>query len=265
MVRKALFRGTWYPYREDECRKIIGDIGKGGEAMHAVLPHAGWPYSAPMLREYFSIMRRDIKRIIILSPSHYYRIPADAFISSSFTAAETPFGEIPVTGVRIRSAALSDTAIQREHGVEMILPFIGMLGGISVSFLLINEITSPDALKHLASELIDAIDSHTSIIASSDFTHYGPRFGYMPYGIHGLEKAIEDDGECSMLLSENKTDEVFRRFTHGTICGIAAAMILSQVARETEMPGWCGMSGNSAESTGDDEDFVSYRTVYWRK
>ena len=71
MVRKALFRGTWYPYREDECRKIIGDIGKGGEAMHAVLPHAGWPYSAPMLREYFSIMRRDIKRIIILSPSHY--------------------------------------------------------------------------------------------------------------------------------------------------------------------------------------------------
>ena len=147
----------------------------------------------------------------------------------------------------------------------MILPFIGMLGGISVSFLLINEITSLDALKHLASELIDAIDSHTSIIASSDFTHYGPRFGYMPYGIHGLEKAIEDDGECSMLLSENKTDEVFRRFTQGTICGIAAAMLLSQVARETEMPGWCGMSGNSEESTGDDEDFVSYRTVYWRK
>ena len=129
---------------------------------------------------------------------------------------------------------------------------------------LISEITSLSALDRLSDELSENIDTDTAVVASSDFTHYGPRFGYMPYGRKGLEKAIEKDSEAASLIAGGRTDEVFNAFRTGTICGIAAMMILSETSRKAGLHGWRGMHATSADSTGDDEDFVSYQTIYWR-
>ena len=65
MIRKAGFRGLWYPFTAEECRAYVGDIKRDGEIINGVLPHAGWPYSASMIKEYFSGLSEDVKRIII--------------------------------------------------------------------------------------------------------------------------------------------------------------------------------------------------------
>ena len=264
MIRKAGFRGLWYPFTAEECRTYVGDIKRNGEITNGVLPHAGWPYSASMIKEYFSGLSEDVKRIIIISPSHYHYLKPDHFTICTFDKAETPFGNADVIPFTPRSSIVSDKAVADEHGVEMILPFIGMAGNICVSFALISEITSLSALDRLSDELSENIGTDTAVVASSDFTHYGPRFGYMPYGRKGLEKAIEKDSEAASLIAGGRTDEVFNAFRTGTICGIAAMMILSETSRKAGLHGWRGMHATSADSTGDDEDFVSYQTIYWR-
>ena len=264
MIRKAGFRGLWYPFTAEECRAYVGDIKRNGEIINGVLPHAGWPYSASMIKEYISGLSEDVKRIIIISPSHYHYLKPDYFTICTFDKAETPFGNADVIPFTPRSSIVSDKAVADEHGVEMILPFIGMAGNICVSFALISEITSLSALDRLSDELSENIDTDTAVVASSDFTHYGPRFGYMPYGRKGLEKAIEKDSEAASLIAGGRTDEVFNAFRTGTICGIAAMMILSETSRKAGLHGWRGMHATSADSTGDDEDFVSYQTIYWR-
>lgn len=264
MIRKAGFRGLWYPFTAEECRTYVGDIKRNGEITNGVLPHAGWPYSASMIKEYFSGLSEDVKRIIIISPSHYHYLKPDYFTISTFDKAETPFGNADVIPFTPRSSIVSDKAVADEHGVEMILPFIGMAENICVSFALISEITSLSALNRLSDELSENIGTDTAVVASSDFTHYGPRFGYMPYGGKGLEKAIEKDSEAASLIAGGRADEVFNAFRTGTICGIAAMMILSETSRKAGLHGWRGMHATSADSTGDDEDFVSYQTIYWR-
>ena len=264
MLRRARFRGLWYPYSADDCMKTIGDGERCGNAIHGVLPHAGWPYSSPMIREYFDALSDKVKRFIVISPSHYHYLMPDTFTLSRFTEAETPFGNADVHGLSFRSSVISDRAIADEHGVEVVLPFIGERKA-SVSFALISEVTSLEAADRLSDELIAELDDESAVIASSDFTHYGRRFGYTPYKQDALEKTIRSDSECASALAEGRCEDVFRKFRSGTICGIAASIILSMAARKLGLNGVTGSHSTSADATGDDEDFVSYQTVYWRQ
>ena len=266
MERKARFAGLWYPDDPDELKEIAG-YGKSDEGYTmAVLPHAGLYYSAPIIKDFFSRAKSGIRRFIILSPSHYHPLKPDALYTASFTESDTPFGKIRTERLNLDGAVDYDRAIQDEHGIEMFLPFVKEYGDADVSYALISQVSSMDSIRDIASRLNNEIDDDTALIASSDFTHYGLRFGYMPYGENGESKAVEKDSECASLLARKKTEEAFRRFTHGTICGIAPALIVSEVASRRKMEGKTGLHYTSNDVTGDKgSDFVSYQSVLWRK
>ena len=188
MERYARFQGTWYPGERDELSALVATERKERTSRFAVLPHAGLPYSGKLIKEYFSTLSGKVRRILIISPSHYHYLEPDMLISSSFTASATPLGSIRTIpmGIGIRS----DMAVQEEHGVEMFLPFIAAEGGIDVSYLLLSSISSPESGKGIADSILGLIDSDTGVIASSDFTHYGAAYGFMPYGNNGYERVI---------------------------------------------------------------------------
>ncbi len=266
MERYSGLAGIWYPDDREELDGYVRpDLFGYSSIMDAVLPHAGLYYSSDIIRQYFEKMDENTCRIVIISPSHYFRIPPDRLCIAPFSSSQTPYGNIETIPLAIRDGILSAEALQKEHGVEMFLPFI-KAADISVSYALINEVSDVDSINRLAEELIEITDRNTGFIASSDFTHYGKRFGYMPYGNNAENKVKENDSECARLLSRMETEEVLRRFTGGTICGIAPAMIVSRIAYLKGRTGSTGLFYTSDDITGEkSDDFVSYQSVLWRR
>lgn len=266
MERSAILKGLWYPEDRKELDRIVRpDLFRRGNSTDAVLPHAGLFYSGRIIREYFSSLSENIRHVFILSPSHYYPLPENRLTTSRFTSSATPYGSIRSYPVSIEGSVISDEALQREHGIEMFLPFI-KARKLDVSYALISHVDSLSAVRKIAEELTDAADEHTGFIASSDFSHYGRRFDYTPYGDDAEIRVAENDDRCASLLSSFSIEEVFDKYTSGTICGIAPAMIVSMIASIRKRKGRTGPAYTSNDITGEhSDDFVSYRSVIWEE
>ncbi len=79
-----------------------------------------------------------------------------------------------------------------------------------------------------AAEISRFLDSKTLIVASSDFTHYGPRFGYVPFRDRIPENLRKlDDGAIENILSKDyKGFMDYYGKTGITICGFRPIGIL---------------------------------------
>ena len=265
MKRIARFAGLWYPTSADELSIIMGNPELHGNNVNAVLPHAGLFYSGGMIRNYFESISSSVKRVVIISPSHYYYIEPDVIVTASFTSSSTPLGDTETVPLSIPHAVQSEAALQAEHGVEMFLPFIAARG-LKVSYALVSSLSSVEKVYEKAGLFKAEADGETAFIASSDFTHYGPRFNYMPYSRDVEKQVVESDSCCAALLAEGRIAEVFADFTNGTICGIAPAMIVSALSSGEGLAGMRGPHTTSNDVSGQrDENFVSYQSVYWRK
>ena len=265
MIRRARFRGTWYPYDKESLDEIIGPLNTNGEYRIAVLPHSGLVFSGALIRSFFERIPKGISHVIILSPSHYYPIPASRIAVSEFTESETPYGNIKTNKLDVAGSFVNDDVVAAEHGIEMFLPFIGKLG-FSVSYGVISALRKPEDPKIIAENLLPLIDDNTLLIASSDFTHYGSRFGYAPYPSNAKAMTVQHDKKCAALLATGDGCRAYREYSHSTICGIAPASIVAEIAELLGMEGESGDGYTSSDIYPDgDDDFVSYRTVFWRK
>lgn len=266
MERKARFAGLWYPAGGRELDEITDFDKRGGDCRMAVLPHAGLYYSGRLISAFFSVLDSNVDHVVIIAPSHYHRILPGVFTTATFTSAETPYGSVEATQLDCVPHVVDDRAVADEHAVEMFLPFIARHGNLSVSFALVGSAASHDVIVALADCLAGCIDERTAVIASSDFTHYGRRFGYEPYGKGALEKVVEHDAAAANLLASGMTEEVWDTYYgKSTICGIVPAMTVSRLAAMEGLKGAVTLHATSADDGGDRSDFVSYFDVFWRK
>lgn len=262
MIRKASYKCSWYPEDVRDLDRLCKTDGSG-ELRAAILPHAGLVYSAPLISAFFQNLREEIRRVIIISPSHYYPLIAGIFYSSSFTLSETPYGNITTFPFPLSSVPFDD-AVSREHGIEMFLPFVAKKR-LSVSYALLSRVKSHDDIVKAGEAFAALMDENTAIIASSDFTHYGRRFGYTPYGNDALEKVKDSDYKIASSLAAGDTENVFSIHDGTSICGIAGAMILSYAAKLKALKGEVGGHYTSYDVyPGRADDFVSYFDVFWK-
>ena len=291
-VRKAWYAGTWYAAEPDNLRATITEAieqarqqalerDREGPVRVAVLPHAGLTYSARGIAHLLRLATRPIRRVLILSPSHNSIVPDDTLSFGLFSGYDTPLGRLEAfrTGLE-RSGPDATIPIQREHAVEMVLPFLAYqqeLQGqsIAVAMALISHVTEPSRAQALAREIADALgfgqDGGTLLIASSDFSHYGQRFGYAPFGTHVdprvAARVREADLEIARHMAAGELGPLFlsQRVHRCTICGIAGAAIACALARQVSLTGWIADYYNSMDVLGSHaHDFVAYGTVLWR-
>jgi AmmeMemoRadiSam system protein B len=289
-VRKAWYAGTWYPAEPDGVLSVIEDAveqvddgNERGSFRFAILPHAGLAYSARGLAHLVVGAPKRIDRVLILSPSHNIVLPDNTLSFGQFSGYDTPLGELDSFKVGLEAQGPDVThAIQREHAVEMVLPFLAYLqrrqeSPIQVSMALISHVTDATHAARLAEHLMDALgveeleEGHTLVIASSDFTHYGQRFGYAPFGVHVDEKVAHkvksEDVKLATALANTELGPVFltQRMGRLTVCGIAGACITSALARRLDTCGWVADYYTSLDVLGERaSDFVAYCTVLWR-
>ena len=266
MERKSVFSGSWYPSSQEQLDRIVESGSRLDVPVRfAVLPHAGLYYSGSFISCFFRSLPPSVRRVLIISPSHYYALDDDLPVTSGLDCAGTAYWNVPVFSTALDCTLRADDVIQREHGIEMFLPFIGKRQ-LSAGFLIISRLSSPDALRRIADAADSLIDEGTAVIASSDFTHYGSRFGFSPYGRNNAEERVEEhDLRLADLLASGDWKAVFEEHRKTTVCGIVPAMIVSALALRHRLTGFVADYGNSNRISGAaDESFVSYVSVMWR-
>lgn len=285
-IRHASYAGSWYPKEKRTLeglldRAIASVKGTPQPSNCAVLAHAGLSYSALGMADFFHTVADHTKRLVLLAPSHTTSLNPDRLVTGSFSSFETPLGA--VKGFSLPGIHKGfDHAIAREHAIEMVLPFLGYINQkrenpISYSPALISNISNGFALSELCDELMQAIgrdsleSGETVLVASSDFTHYGRRFGYTPYDKLQREaqrKHVRDDDLfMARLLADGKSEEALALFKEKkpSICGMAATLIVSEIARRLSLKGKVESYYTSYDlAPGDDNSFVAYCTILWR-
>lgn len=293
VARKAWYAGAWYPAQPHALRatiekgieeaQAVREPEERGTIRFAVLPHAGLAYSARGIAHLILHAPKNIQKAVILSPSHNVALPPDTFSVGRFSRFETPLGNLESFDLFAPGAWPDYTAaIQREHAVEMVLPFLAYLqekqnSPILLSMALLSHVTGVEEATQLAASLYDALgeeeleSGRTLVIASSDFTHYGQRFGYAPFGAfvdRSVKQQVQNlDKEVANALAKSEVGSVLlmQRTKRLTVCGLAPATIVSALAKRMQAVGYVADYYTSLDVTGMQEsDFVTYCTIFWR-
>lgn len=225
MKNRALFAGSWYTDQADTLRSELSSLLEKSPkrsyiAKGAILPHAGLMFSGKGMAHFFKNLDPDIERVVVMAPSHYnYLVPGKIYYGR-FEAHETPFGDIGGEMIEPEDDCFvqDNSAVEQEHAAEMFYPFIRFAReNASLLVLLIPEISDSSTLETLSARLMETLSksgdmSKTVFIASSDFTHYGPRFGYVPFGIGSSEDRVADmDRRYADYLAEFRFDTLFEK------------------------------------------------------
>lgn len=282
MIRHALYAGSWYPAEAKDLQALVAQsleearkraTYQRGPYRFAVLPHAGLFYSKAGIAPFFTASYPDLECILIVGPSHYANLKSDLLASAPLSGCQTPLGLLESFNLGSAQDKYF-SAIQSEHALEMVLPYIASMSKPpKVGLALISHFSEPSQIHTIADQMLSELGEEslrsgkTAVIASSDFTHYGPRFGYTPYQ-HGAPKKVrEDDLALSHLLCEGRVEEAFSFCAahRSTVCGYAPALVVSELAHRLKCTGWVADYYTSQDiSFSEDANFVAYSTILWR-
>jgi AmmeMemoRadiSam system protein A len=152
--------------------------------------------------------------------------------------------------------------IEYEHSVQIEVPLLQHKWRDFKLVMIVAGDCSIETIKKAADILKSLMDEDTLIIVSSDFVHYGPNYGYVPFqkdvpeqlkklnsGAYKFIEAVD----CNGFLG-------YRRRTGATICGyIPIAILLSMLTPSAQAK--LVDQTSSGELMGDYTNSVSYLSV----
>lgn len=272
-VRRPAVAGSWYSGDGATLSAEINTMldGAGGFSqctatpLALVVPHAGYRFSGPTAAAAINQARGcNIRRVWVLAPSHHLALRGVGLYDVE--AFRTPMGDLPLDQ-DVLDRLLAQPGFGRippsgdggEHALEIELPILqGALGAFELVPLLVGQVDLPMA-ERLSAAIRPELGPGDLVVVSSDFTHFGPRFGYRPFDtdvparLSALDHAAwahlahPDPTGLSAMLAE----------TGATICGRHPLTILAALVGE-------GATGTevkyttSGELTGDWANSVSY-------
>jgi len=273
VFRSVLADRGWYPADANALNRQIegffqkADVKPIDNVIAVILPHAGYAYSGQTAASALKTINRKYKRIVVIGPTHH--LPMEEILSvPRVTHYETPLGQIPLD-VEFINNLLKYPVFQNvpyahkyEHSVQIELP---LLQHCQKDFTIVPIVAgqcSPGTIRKAGSILRSFVDSETLVVASSDFTHYGPRFSYVPFTENVPEQIKKlDMGAYEYIAKlDSKGFLEYRHKTGATICGyIPIAVLLSMLDESTKVS--LANYETSGQLTGDFSNSVSYLSV----
>ena len=268
-TREATHAGSWY---DDNAERLgaeldsyfaqCADESEASKPARAIVsPHAGYTYCGPtMARSYTALAAFfrtlpddvDVPTVVLMGPSHHTAL--HRFALTSFKRWATPFGTVDVDTERCNALCrvlpagsvgqMSTSVDEEEHCLEMMLPFLlraaARAGRRSVRVvpLLVGHVGLP--VRKVLGEALAAFDEHVALVASSDFCHWGERFGYtyLPAAL-GKDEAIwqriermDREGAEQVAAGDLAGFEQYMDRTDNTICGRFAISVLLAAAQK---------------------------------
>ncbi len=282
-VRPAAVAGSWYPgdaqtlehYLEQLFSEATPDPDSlsGPPVRALIVPHAGYQYSgATAAAAYRLVQGKHYERVIVLGPAH--RGGFHGLSIADVDAYETPLGRIPLDTeavARLRASPLvtSDPQAHRqEHSIEMQLPLLqhALAKGWKLLPILVGWLEAGD--QAAAAELLKPLlDDRTLLVVSTDFTHYGPVYRYLPFPLNERTPqridALDRGAVEAILARDAKGFLEYKARTGITICGYQAVAILLELL-PPEATGRVVAHTTSGALTGSYRMSVSYYAIAFR-
>ncbi|CDO92034.1 unnamed protein product [Kluyveromyces dobzhanskii CBS 2104] len=222
-IRPATHAGSWYSSSPTLITTLQQLLSKGqvvSGTKHLISPHAGYKYCGDtMALGYSKLDFANVKRCIIMGPSHHFYFKNKMQVTS-FDEISTPFGSFRVDA-DLRNELLGSgnvTPMSREvdmdeHSLEMQFPMLWaaakLRGADPTEIKILPLLVSHNSTKvdfelgKLLQKYVN--DPETILILSSDFCHWGRRFGYMGYVIDSsdIDDSLENDSEIESLTQRS--------------------------------------------------------------
>lgn len=242
MIRRSVVAGAFYPGSEVELRETldsffdnVGGLPQPGtpQTIGGLSPHAGYVYSGQVAAYTFKEFRKQLPdTFVVLGPNHTGLGSGVAIMTKG--SWQTPLGDITIDEVLAQSifnaCALADddaAAHSREHSIEVQLPFIQYIGGKTFVPICLGVQDAETAVE-VGEAIAKAAQGRTvGIVASSDLTHFGAGYGFLPTHEDPLEWMKKVDGEILEGITTMSLEKVYTASKKTTACGYGciAAMI----------------------------------------
>jgi hypothetical protein len=281
-VRKPYFDGQFYDRDEKTLRSFLTNLVKeelttertSSRVRAVILPHAGYMFSArTAVKTLLRAADGNYSRMLVIAPSH--RVPFRGVALAGFSTFRTPLGNVPVDMDSVQTIAgtgndyieYMDDAHEKEHSLEVQLPLLQHFFTDFKLIPMINGMIDEASARHIAMTLKDWWQEDILWVISSDFTHYGRSFNYVPFHNEIRENLRNLDlGAVKLILEKDLhgLSEYLDR-TGATICGRGAIQILlavlEQIDRNEDISGERINYTNSGNMTSDYSHCVSYAGI----
>ncbi len=210
-TRKADFAGAWYPGNESECRKAIEEYSESSlpcpenikNVVGGIVPHAGWFFSGSIACNVIKCLGRHNKPDTCIIFGRHLHPGSNNFIMKE-GQWDTPLGAIKIDSELAEKVAEefpfkveTSSHYDQDNTIELQLPFIKYF----FPQIMIVPIGAPPNADSLliagkAAETAQEMGRSTIILGSTDLTHYGYNYGFVPKG----------EGEDAVEWVKNEND-----------------------------------------------------------
>lgn len=280
-TRAPSHAGQFYPAAPAQLRRALAGYlqpatGTGtapaANVRAMIVPHAGYVYSGATAGKAYARAAQDapgtIRRVLLLTPAHY--VPVGGISLGDYAHLATPLGELTVDTEACRQLLAASPlfcadagVLAPDHTLDVQLPFIQTaLPGVTVIPAIVGHLGRADIAKAAAALKSVAGDPHTLWVISSDFTHYGRSFDYVPFTADMPKRLEELDLGAVRYIEALDTDGFldYVARTGATICGatpiavLLAALAPDKAALQPQLLEYT----TSGKLTHDYEHTVSY-------
>ena len=259
--RESAVAGTFYP---SECQKIKEYISHFDSitneevlkqydtfARAVIVPHAGYVYSGFTANLAYKIasQRKDIRRIIIIGPSH--RVGFQGASIAQYDTYESPCGHLAIDTVFSRKLEAKYDILHffekahHEHSTEVQVPLIqNYFSATPLVEIVYGDIDVKD-LALIIDDLLE--DSANFIVISTDLSHFFPK-----------QKANKLDSICLEAIDTLNIDT----WNKGCeACGRIGVKALLKSSNKYNLQSRLVDYRTSADITNDDNSVVGYASA----
>ncbi|MBW2967852.1 AmmeMemoRadiSam system protein B [Candidatus Woesearchaeota archaeon] len=286
-VRKPVVAGQFYPVDKEELIASIEESfkhkfgpgklpGKRGSnnVLGAVSPHAGYVFSGAGAAHVFKAIGEAAfpDTYVILGVNH-----SGPRTCASSEDWETPLGVVKcdselVKALGEKGVPVDDRSHHNEHSIEVQLPFLQYVSKDRIDDLrAVCVMIADDDYEKWGKVITDAVSElgrKVVVVCSSDFTHYGHNYGYVPFESDVAENMKKlDAGAIDLILKKDSAGFIgYVEKTGATICGKHGIAVLCWLMKAAGSgAGELLKYYTSGDVMGDHSNAVGYGAVVFKK
>ncbi|MBN2360933.1 MAG: AmmeMemoRadiSam system protein B [Deltaproteobacteria bacterium] len=200
----------WYPAESRACQRAIDEYlrsfaGTPSASVAGIVPHAGWVFSGRIAALTFAALRPAAPDLVLLFGGHMR--PGERPVCMTSGAFGTPIGEVAVDADFAAALATEFGAeietpdrFYPDNTIELQLPFVRAIWP-DCPVVAVQVAPGAGALEmgRWAADRASGNGRRAVAIGSTDLTHYGRNYGFMPKGA----------GEQALRWSREENDRPF--------------------------------------------------------
>jgi AmmeMemoRadiSam system protein B len=241
-VRRPAVAGRFYPRQRDACLQNIDQClaaagsapADSGTVVGGIGPHAGWICSGAVAAQVATALSagRHPKTAVLFGAVHVPTGRRAAIYPEG--AWETPLGTVEIDSDLARAILSADNGIEAntlahemEHSIEVHVPFLQkLLPGLRIVPIMVPVNDHAPRVGAAVGRACREAGADVIVLGSTDLTHYGPTYDFVPRGIgvDGLAWAKEhnDRRMIELMLKMDESAIVPEARQNWNACGAGA-------------------------------------------